>query len=66
MERSNSPTFRACHLSEVLEPNLMKLNLSKLTLTTSNSKELNLTKSTAVNKLDAMSTMGHKQSKPTA
>jgi hypothetical protein len=29
----NSPTFPASHLFEVLEPNLMEINLSELTLT---------------------------------
>jgi hypothetical protein len=35
--RANSPTFPTCHLFEVLEPNLMKINLSELTLTSLNS-----------------------------
>jgi hypothetical protein len=34
---TNSPTFPTCHLLEVLEPNLMQLNLSELTLTSFNS-----------------------------
>jgi hypothetical protein len=33
MQRTNSPAFPTCHLFEVLEPNLMELNLSELTLT---------------------------------
>jgi hypothetical protein len=37
MGRSNSPTFPACHLFEVLGPNLMELNLSELILTSFNS-----------------------------
>jgi hypothetical protein len=35
--RTNLPTFPICHLCEVLEPNLMELNLSDLTLTSFNS-----------------------------
>jgi hypothetical protein len=34
--RTNSRTFPTCHLLEVLEPNLMELNLSELTLTSFN------------------------------
>jgi hypothetical protein len=45
------------HLFEVLEPNLMGLNLSELTLTLFNSIQLNLTEFTAVNKFVAMVTM---------
>jgi hypothetical protein len=37
LRRTNSPTFPACHLFEVLEPNLMEINLSELTLTSFNS-----------------------------
>jgi hypothetical protein len=49
---------------EVLEPNLMEINLSELTLTSFNSIQLNLTGFTAVNNLVAMVTMEHKQFKP--
>jgi hypothetical protein len=35
--RTNSPTVPACHLFELLEPNLMEINLSELTLTSFNS-----------------------------
>jgi hypothetical protein len=44
------------HLFDVLEPNLMEINLSELTLTSFNSIELNLTEFTAVNNLVAMVT----------
>jgi hypothetical protein len=48
---------------EVLEPNLMEISLSELTLTSLNSMYFNYF--TAVNNLVAMDTMEHKQSKPT-
>jgi hypothetical protein len=31
--KTNSPSFPTCHLFEVLEPNVMEINLSELTLT---------------------------------
>jgi hypothetical protein len=43
----------------------MELNLSKLTLTSFNSIQLNLTEVTAVNNLFATVTTVHKQYKPT-
>jgi hypothetical protein len=49
------------HLFEVLEPNLIELNLSELTVTSFNSIYLNLTEFTAVNNLVAMVTIKHKQ-----
>jgi hypothetical protein len=49
----------------VLEPNLMDINLSELTLVSFSSVLLNLTEFTAVNNLIAMVTMERKQSKVT-
>jgi hypothetical protein len=41
-------TFPTCHLFEVLEPNVVELNISELTLISFNSIHLNLTEFTAV------------------
>jgi hypothetical protein len=49
----------------VLETNLLKIDLSELTLISFNSFKLNLTEFTAVNNLAAMVTVQHKQSNPT-
>jgi hypothetical protein len=63
--RTISPTSSTCHLFEVLEPNLIEVNISELTLTSFSSVSLNLTEMTAVNNLVVMVTMGHKQFKVT-